>query len=204
MFLMDLGADDLLRRCMMCAERKIHLPVMSWVDDNNARIHLMALHILSKLTDYVTHENSEWCHDVCKALFSFGALPKIIEKCRKDMPQMQTAQFAANILHNMAHVTEAASRLITKSEALQEAVEIVCTEGSSQTHEALPVACAKMLAVLSMSEENRSDMAYTNKFVTSLEKSLNAQIEQASRESIHPESPSVCCSDPSSVSVNPR
>jgi len=153
---------------------------MYWIDEPNARIHLMALHIIAKMTEYVNDEEQckEWAGQVCKDLFTLGALPKIIDKCRGDMAQPATAQYAASILHNMAKVLPAASRLITKSDALQEAVDIVKLKGSSQTEEGMPIACAKLLAVLSDSEENRADMTYTNDFLPSLESCLQAQIEE--------------------------
>ena len=153
---------------------------MYWIDDPNARIRLMALHIIAKLTEYVNDEEQckDWAGAVCKDLFTLGALPKIVDKCDKDMPQSLTVQNAASILHNMAKVLPAAARLITKSDALQQAVDIVKLKGSSQTEEGMPIACAKLLAVLSDSEENRADMTYTNEFLPSLESCLQAQIEE--------------------------
>jgi len=56
-----------LERCRMCAERKLHLPVMSWLNDENSRIHLFALTFVAKMTDYVYDddtENQEWSRQV--------------------------------------------------------------------------------------------------------------------------------------------
>jgi len=101
----------------------------------------------------------------------------VIAHCSKPATQDLVTEYSATILKNMAGINPAAGRLITKSEALQHAVDVVKLKGGDN-NEGLPKACAGLLAVLSESEENRADMCYTNNFLDSLENCLTAQIEQ--------------------------